>query len=461
MSFFQLRSAPGTVWPPLPVGEMSQLWAAYQQLNQTQWLTPGELEERQLEQLRSLVAHCFEQVPYYRRMLHQAGVKGTLRDLDQFRQLPLMTREIYQSQSSELQALKLPAGMVQAGEGFTSGTNGVPIRVLKTNREALWWSAFLLRDLEWCGMDPRGRLANLRLMAKSAEELPRWLEGVSFPFWTHFFQGLLETGPAFTMEIRQDPIRQLEWLRKVDPNYLSSLPSTLDFLGTLIQDSGRPLPHLRGIQTVGEALSDDQRQRIERSFGVPVKDSYSSTEAGYSASPCPEGHGMHLHAENLFAEVLDEQNRPCLPGQTGRLVITPLHSFLTPLLRYDILDDVTLAPGPCPCGRGLPLWTRVHGRRHPLLHLPDGRRKPIIGMILGARQVGGLRQFQIIQRAIDRVVVRVVPDRSWTAGHVERMQAMVRSEMEQDVKVDVEVKQALERPAGGKLKIAIVELEPS
>lgn len=460
MAFFQLRSPPGTVWPPIPVGELSQLWAAYRELDRTQWLAPAELEEFQFQQLRALVAHCFEQVPYYRRMLSDAGfASGTLRSLDDFRRLPLMTRELCQAQAAELRAASLPAGMCETGEAFTSGTNGVPVRVLKTNREGLWWSAFFLRDLEWCGLNPRGRLANIRLMAKSQAELPRWLEGVEFPYWTHFCHGLLETGPAFTMDIRQEPRRQLAWLRTVDPNYLSSLPSNLEFLAGLIQESGQPLPLLRAIQSVGESLSDAQRQRIEAGFGVPVKNAYSSTEAGYSASPCPLGFGLHVHAENIFAEVLDAENRPCQPGQTGRLVLTPLHNFLTPLLRYDILDDVTLAPGPCPCGRGLPLWTQVEGRRQPLMRLPNGGRKSVMGIVMGARQVGGLHQFQIIQRAADHMIVRVVPNRTWSDDHAERMRRMVHAELEAPVRVDVELKTTLERPVGGKLKIAIIEIE--
>jgi phenylacetate-CoA ligase len=429
-------------------------------LDRTQWLSPGELAERQFQQLSALVAHCFEQVPYYRRVLTAAGLtSGRLRSLDEFRRLPLLTRTLYQTHAAELKAKTLPAGMSETGEAFTSGTNGVPIRVLKTNREGLWWGAFFLRDLEWCGMDPRGRLANIRLMAKSHDELPRWLAGVSFPYWTHFCHGLLETGPAFTMDIRQDPVRQLAWLRQVEPHYLCSLPSNLEFLAGLVQESGSPLPQLRAIQAVGESLSDDQQERIEAGFGVPVKNTYSSTEGGYSASPCPLGHGLHVHAENLFVEVLDEADQPCLPGQTGRLVMTPLHNFLTPLLRYDILDEVTLGTGPCRCGRGLPLWTRVDGRRQPLMHLPNGKRKSVIGIVLGARQVGGLHQFQIVQRAVDHMVLRIVPDRSWNDERAERMRHMVCAELEAPVRVDVELNTSLERPAGGKLKIAIVEME--
>jgi phenylacetate-CoA ligase len=460
MDFFRLRSLPTAAWPALPTPDIAPVWATYRELNRTQWLSPADIEDGQLRQLRTLVAHCAEQVPYYRKLLADSCMSAaSIRTLDDYRRLPLLTRELYQTHFADLQTRALPDGMVAAGGGFTSGTNGVPIKVLKTNHDALWWNAFFLRDLEWCGLDPRGRVATIRLLAMNAADLPRALEGVSFPAWSQLCGMLLESGPAFAMDVRQDPRRQLAWLRKIGPDYLISLPSNLDFLAGLVRESGERLPTLRAIQSVGESLSADQHERIEAGFGASLKNTYSSTEAGYGASPCPAGHGLHVHAENILAEVLDANDRPCKPGETGRLVFTSLHNFITPLLRYDILDDVTLAAGPCPCGRGLPLWTKVEGRRQPLLHLPAGRRKSIMGITLGIRRVGGCHQFQIVQRTVDHLIVRVIPDRTWTPDHAEQMRRVVRQEMESEPRVDVEEKATLERPAGGKLKIAIIEMD--
>ncbi len=460
MGFFRLRTPPGTVWPPIPPSEVSQVWAAYQALDRTQWLSADELEELQLQQLRTLVRHCFNEVPYYRRALSAAGVSAHLPGgLNDFRRLPLLTRELYQAHAADLKARSLPAGMAEAGGSHTSGTNGVPIRVFKTNRDALWWSAFYLRDLEWGGLDPRGRLAAIRLMATSRDDLPRALEGVSYPYWTPFCERLLESGPSYGMDIRQEPRRQLDWLRKVRPDYLISLPSNLEFLAGLIAESGRPLSGLRAIQAIGEPLSPVTRERIEAGFGVPVKNLYSATETGYIASPCPSGNGLHVHSENVLAEVLDAEGRPCAPGQTGRLVVTSLTNFLTPFLRYDILDDVTLATGPCPCGRGLPLWAHVDGRRHPLLRLAGGRRLAVTGLYLEIRKLGGCRQFQIVQRAEDHVLVRVVPDGAWGADHPERLRQVVRAETAPSTRVEVEVRERIEPSPGGKVRIALVETE--
>jgi phenylacetate-CoA ligase len=457
MAFFPLRSFPGSVTLPPRV---QQVWSAYQELDRFQWLSPPELANLQLEHLRLLLAHCYDQVPYYRRLLSEAGLAGKpIETLDDLRRLPLLTRTLVQEHQDDLTARALPAGMEAAEEQFTSGTNGVPIKVLTTDRTGLVWNACSLRDLEWCGMNPRGRLAAIRLFAKSRDELPRLLEGFTLSCWSKLLDPLMLTGISAGMDVRQDPHLQLAWLRKIDPDYLLSMPSNLEFLAGLVQESGQRLPSLKIIQAVGETLSEETRSRIETGFGAPVRNLYSTTEAGYLASSCPQGHGLHIHAENVLVEVLDADNRPCPPGETGRLVLTTLHNYRMPFVRYDLLDDVTLSPGPCPCGRGLPLLTRVDGRRHPLLYLPDGRRRAVSGLYLEIRKAGGCRQFQIIQRARDHVILRVVPDGSWQPDHAERLRRVVQDEFAAPIRVDVEEKQRLELARGCKLKIAIIEME--
>jgi phenylacetate-CoA ligase len=458
-AFFQLRSIGGATWPPLPNSDASQAWSAYLTLDRTQWCTPGELETLQLSQLRTLLLHCYREVPYYRRLLAEIGFpKRPIETFDDFRRLPLLTRELYQANFADIQARGLPPDMKAMGTSFTSGTNGVPLQVLNTDRVGFWWRAFFLRDLEWSGMDPRGRLAAIRLSAMSKEALPSALEGRSYPSWRDGLDALIDTGPSFVMDIRQDPRRQLAWLQRIRPDYLLTMPSNLELLAPLLEERHSRLDGLRAIQSYAEPLPDTTRERVERAFGVPVKNLYSTSEAGYIASPCPEGPGLHVHSENVITEVLDAAGQPCRPGETGRLVFTTLHNFLAPFIRYEILDDVTLAPEACPCGRGLPLWSRVDGRRHLALYLPGGRRKSSMGITLGVRKVGGCRQFQIVQRAEDHVVLRVVPDSTWSPDYAERMRRVVHDEFESPIRVDVEELPSLERTPGGKLRVVVVEI---
>src|SRR5262245_65204616 len=124
-------------------GGASRLWDAYQGLCRSQWLTPAEVEQTQLAQVRELLAHCLRHVPYYRQVLTDAGVTpDAVRTMDDFRRLPLLRRMTYRDRYSDFQAEVLPAGTVAAGSASTSGTSGVPVQVLQTNVIAFWWCAF-------------------------------------------------------------------------------------------------------------------------------------------------------------------------------------------------------------------------------------------------------------------------------------------------------------------------------
>lgn len=343
---------------------------------------------------------------------------------------------------------------------FTSGTNGIPIQVHKTNRDDLWWQAISMRDFEWNGMDPRKKLAAIRLIAMAANDLPQAMKGMVSRSWLPPIGGfsMFESGFAFGLDIRQDPHKQIEWLAQVKPNYLISLPSNLDVLASILKEKNQTIPELEFIQVIGETLTSAIKERIESAFKVPVRNLYSTNETGYIASSCPSGDGLHVHAENVFTEVLDANDKPCSPGETGRLVLTSLTNFATPFIRYDIIDDVTLANEPCSCGRGLPLWKHVEGRRHPMLFLANNRRKVSTGIMLGIRQIGGIHQFQVIQHNVDNFTLKVVPNREWTEAHGHEMIQCIQEEMEALVHVDIKKSTVIERP-NGKLKIIVVEPE--
>jgi phenylacetate-CoA ligase len=458
MSRLQLRTLPGYAWPPLPDAALSQVWVAYQELERTQWLPPDELARRQLQQVRALLAHAVVHVPYYREALPAAGVTpGTIQSQEDFRRLPILPRKTYQERHTEFCAEELPPGTIAAGHVMSSGSSGIPVRVPQTNLVNLWWCACFLRDLDWCGIDLSGTLAAIRTTKATGSERERLLQGVSMPHWLPQLAGLIDTGPSFLMDLGQEPRRQLHWLRQIAPDYLVTFASNLAVLADLALEEG-PIPYLRGIQTISEHLSDEVRARAETAFGVPIKDTYSCVEAGYLASPCPLGHGLHVHAENVLLEVLDETGRPCGPAQTGRVFITTLHNFQTPFVRYELMDDVTLGPGPCPCGRGLPLLTRVLGKQRPRFSLRDGRQKSSVDLVVALEKIAGIRQFQVTQSALDQVVVRVAAGPAWSAEEASRVRRHVADFFEGQAQVGLVVTDRIAPPPSGKLQCMVNEL---
>ncbi len=459
MNFFRPRTIAGNTWPSLPIPRSAQVWAAYLALDRSQWLDPAEIERQQLAQARLLLEHCRQHVPFYTQLFAEAGiVPDKVQTLADFRRIPLLSRRTYQEQCDTFRALQLPAGTFRINEISTSGSSGVPVTVQQTNVMQTWWLAFALRDLEWCDMDPRLRLAAIRYIWSRGPRGEEFRVGTQAPQWNELLNVVVENGPCYILDVHQDPRRQLSWLRQVAADYLLSYPSNLEFLAGLLREEGKPVPGLRCIQSISETLTDEARRKIEEAFGVPVRNTYSCSEAGYLASPCPAGHGLHVHAENVLLEVLDDAGEPSAPGQPGRVVLTTLHNFLSPLVRYEIMDGAVLAAGRCPCGRGLPLLTSLLGKERPLFHLPDGRRKNSNRLALMLRKVGGFHQVGIIQRAVDLLVVRLVPDRTWSDEHVERLREKVTEFFEAPVRLQLEIVDRIELTAGGKTVDMVCEL---
>src|ERR1019366_10203383 len=155
MGFFHLKTVPGHHWPPLPDAVFAQAWNAYLELDRTQWLDRAELEQRQLQQVRTLLTHCIANVPYYRQVLQSADVDpASIQTMEHFRRVPLLPRRVYQEKNASFVAARLPAGTTATTIMQTSGSSGTPTDTHQTNMTQLWWHAFFLRDLEWCQLDP-------------------------------------------------------------------------------------------------------------------------------------------------------------------------------------------------------------------------------------------------------------------------------------------------------------------
>jgi phenylacetate-CoA ligase len=113
--------------------------------------------------------------------------------------------------------------------------------------------------------------------------------------------------------------------------------------------------------------------------------------------------------------VLDHDDRPCAPGETGRVIVTPLHNFAMPLLRYDIGDLATVGAG-CACGRTLPVLAAIPGRARDLIVLPSGDRRPAYYGHGAIMQVDAIMQHQVAQTAANEIVLRLVVRRPLTAA---------------------------------------------
>ncbi len=408
-------AVPGNLWPVIPAQAPSRMLSLLFQLEQSQWLSAKEIQAQQSRQLGALLRHAWSTSSFYRRRLEEAGLSlDAIRTPDDWRKIPLLTREDWQNAGIEIYSNATPPEHGNMSQLFTSGSTGKPVMVVTTGLTQLLWNAFTARDHLWHRRDFRTKLAAIRFVSGDACDPPDGRIGQS---WGPATAGITRTGPSATLHIKAGIDQQIPWLVKQDPEYLITYPSNVLALARKCEQRGIKLPSLREVRTFGEILEPHTREAVRRAFGVKTVDMYSSQEVGYIALQCPDHEHYHVQSENVLVEVLREDGTPCEVGEIGRIAVTALHNFATPIIRYRIGDFAEVGP-PCPCGRGLPVLNRVVGRQRNMLVLPNGDlRWPSIEVetvTKGVDEIPPIQQFQVIQRSLEEIEAMIVSPRELT-----------------------------------------------
>ena len=151
-----------------------------------------------------------------------------------------------------------------------------------------------------------------------------------------------------------------------------------------------------------------QRTTIENAFGCPVFNTYGCREFMLVASQCRLCGELHVNADHLLVELCG--TRAIGDGrETGEIVITDLHNWGMPLLRYENGDVATRAPARArSCAIGLPTLQRIDGRKLDMLRTRDGHMLPGEFFPHLLKDIPGVVRFQVIQERLDAFILLVV-----------------------------------------------------
>jgi phenylacetate-CoA ligase len=176
---------------------------------------------------------------------------------------------------------------------------------------------------------------------------------------------------------------------------------------------------------------------------------YSTNEVGYVALQCPVSGLYHVQSEDVMVEIVDDSGRPCSVGETGRVVVTSLHNFKMPLIRYDLGDYATVGEN-CHCGRTLPALERIVGRTRNMLKLPSGRTAwPGFPMDTLVR-LDAIRELRMIQHSLEEIEVELVLARPLTATEETSLADAVRTRLRHPFRVRLTPVGRIERGPGHK-----------
>jgi phenylacetate-CoA ligase len=171
-------------------------------------------------------------------------------------------------------------------------------------------------------------------------------------------------------------------------------------------------------------------------LSIPTRGNYSSEEVGLIGAECAKFTGYyHVATSNVMVEVVDQSHN--VDGvKLGKILITHLHSYATPFIRYD-LDDLGCVQEKCPCGHDGPVIYGLQGRTVRLLKHRDGRLSPfyIVGEDLTA--LAKFAEYRIRQTAFDRIVMEVGGRSDLSAEEVSRLKDFLLKRAGPDFQIDV------------------------
>jgi phenylacetate-CoA ligase len=365
---------------PLVLGRAAQ--RGYRLLRD-QRRSPEAVRALQSHRLRAIVRHAYERTEFYRERFDAAGIApADIREPADLSGLPITVREDLRSPE---RLIARGAARDRLKRSVTSGSTGR--RTTTYFDDDAWLIGKYLIKLRArlaCGVRPWDRIA---LLQEDAPERHRPPIGARIR--------------AFSIHRPiEDVVAQAQ---AFNPQVLYGFPGYLARLAEIAR--GRLAPRL--VFTSGELLDEVTRRRIETALATRVLDVYGCTEVKEIAWQCPLSEAYHLNADWLVLEALPEEPKTGRRG--GALLVTSLFNYAMPLLRYALGDTGELLEQACPCGRGLPLVRPILGRSVDYLVLADGAVIPPYALTCAIEHFPGMRQYQIVQTALDRVEVRVVP----------------------------------------------------
>lgn len=375
-----------------------------------------DLETQELAQILNFAR---TEVPWYRAQEEWSklpvGKKALGREV--LLGLPVLSKLDVQSHFNDLMARRVPTGFETCTVASSSGTTGKPTQVAFSRPPASMFGLFLQRQMRWFRVNPAWKKAFIRLPSN----IPAKADGSSLqpgevyrgPGWMNVAP-LFKTGPTVGFSRLNPTEEKLKWLRKEQPEYLMCFPGSLEAL--VLAAQGKPVETLKAVRTISATLTPGMRRRIESASGLHPQQNYGLNEIGIVALRCPDGR-YHVNSEYCIVEILDQNQQPCTPGQTGRIVVTALTNFAMPLIRYDTGDLGVAAGGVCPCGRTSPGFSEVIGRYRPMRLAPEGtaqRHQLITDVIdeLPLQTLAGLREYQVHQYLDNLFELRLLTDGS-------------------------------------------------
>ncbi len=421
-------------------------------LQQSQFWSASDIASYQDENLRTLIHHAYETVPYYRqamndRKLRPSDIAG-VRDLPK---LPILRKEDVRHNAQSLISTAVdPRRLI---ERHTSGTTGKSLRFYSTAESIAFQWAVWARHRQRFGIAPFTWHANFtgkRAVPPEQKKPPFWR-------WNWPMRQAVLTMHHMTPE--KAPA-VAAFLNQHDFLFYSGYPSVLHAFVLSARDAGVRLQRPpKFIVTGAENVLDYQRSDLEGFTGATLTDQYGTSEGCINASHCEH---LRYHEDHEFGilecgdALVDEAGR-----RSGTVLGTGFGNLAFPLIRYEIGDTAVWEKEDlrCTCGRQSRVITRIEGRQDDYVITPEGRR--IMRFDYLFKETPHVRESQIVQDRLGEIRILIVQRPGYSAEEERYIKTEVERWISPRLQLRFEYVPEIERERNGKFRAVLSRLQRS
>ncbi len=401
----------------------------------TQRLKTHEIKDLQNKQLRAIIKHSYDHVPYYHALFKKSNLTSEdIKTSDDLKKVPI-------TKKTDIRGLPIQDitadnfNLINCEKRFTSGSSGIPLTCYRDGKN------FLKRCFdEYLFHNSHG--ANFRDN--------RVLMGGIVPLPPNVLQRF---GFLMTKEVSplKPPSEQLKVIKDAEAKILLTNPSSALAISKEAKETDLKGLELSLIFTVGERLDHNTRRFIEEAFNARVIDQYGATEVGKISRECIE-HTYHIHHNVLVQSTKDGET--LAPGEEGEITVTNLVNFVQPFIRYNLEDSGVILAGECSCDLRYPLMRLTSGRAIDVINLPCGHSISALEVndFLSLRSIE-LRQYQVIQETLDRLTVKVVKGKGFKDSTILEIEETYRKNLGPEIQINVIIVDDIPREKSGKFKL--------
>jgi phenylacetate-CoA ligase len=404
-----------------------------------------ELRDFKNLHLNKLLIHAYTHVPYYHRILKNVGIiNDDTVDISKFDKIPILTKNILNNEEL-ISDDYLKRNWYY---NFSGGSTGEPTKFIQDISYFKWYNAtnkFYYEQM-------------LNIDETNAKKIllwgsPRDLFKGDMGLITKTLIWLTNTKFLNSFKMKEKDIETyLKIINAYKPDLIRGYASSLFELCRFIETKNIAIYSPKMVISSAETLTIDMREKIESVFGTKLYDFYGSRESASIAGECKKGF-MHIFSFNNYVEIVNRNGEPVSDGENGRVIVTNLHNYSMPIIRYEIGDMAVLGPKNCSCGNFLPSLKKIHGRIEEQFITKDGNVVigyffvHLMGVVLNK---GYIKKFQVIQEDYDKIRILAILKQSLPEVEKNDIDNKIRIVMGKDCRIIWEFVDDIPKTKSGK-----------